>query len=141
MREIDLAWAAGIVDGEGSIGVYSGGRHGTRRVQYALRLSVVNCDPRMLLRLREMFGGGLKPRTNVRRNKWEWAVYSTSAGRVIKMLQPYLVCKADQAALALEFASTLDRNGVGHSQETNTRREEIRQQMKVLKHFDHQVAS
>jgi len=139
MTESELGWAAGIVDAEASVAVYSCGHHGTKHQQYALRLRVTNTDPRMLRRLVEMFGGSIRPARNKSRGKWQWALHSAAAIEPLKAVLPYLVCKRDQVELALEFGATIDRNG-GHTEETRKRREEIRQEIRVLKHVDHKEA-
>lgn len=49
-EDVSLAWLAGIVDGEGSIGIYK-----TNQNSRVINLSVVNTDQRILTRVEEIY--------------------------------------------------------------------------------------
>lgn len=103
-----LAWAAGIIDGEGSIGIYKN-RH---RNNWELRVSVGNLDPRLLRLLRELFGGHTRLSKVAKgryRPLWKWAVSHRGAERCLRLVMPWLVAKRDQAELALEARSLVGR--------------------------------
>ncbi len=92
-RETDLAWAAGIVDGEGCISLHTvKAKHGSC---YVLRLSVTNTSLLMLKRLVEIFGGGniisQKKYADHHKNRWHWQVCSKQAERAIGLAQNALV--------------------------------------------------
>ena len=93
-----LAWAAGIVDGEGCIFIKEG-----RSLRMCV--SVENTDVRMLDALKEMFGGSLNrrngPSKRNRRPIWAWEVSAIKAERCLKAIYPWLVCKKEQADIAL----------------------------------------
>lgn len=94
-----LAWAAGIVDGEGSINL----RQAPSRGYWELRVAVGNTDPRMVVLLREMFGGSVstyQPKGN-RRLLWKWHVSNRLAEKCLRQIMPWLVTKKDQADLGL----------------------------------------
>src|SRR5436305_1549913 len=111
MKDTDLAWAAGCVDGEGCVSIRTQKVGRSARLQFALYLAVSNTDPRMPARFHELFGGSLVNKTGnqVRRPIFEWRVFATNAGRILRMLRPYLVIKGEQADIAIAFADTLKR--------------------------------
>src|SRR4029077_21195072 len=102
-----------------------------------------NTDPRMLIRLRELFGGTIRPvkrEASHHKSRWMWSVTSAKVAPIIESVLPYLICKQDQAMLAMEFAATIGRKGAKHSPETVARREQIVQEIGVLKHIDFEEA-
>jgi len=113
ITEMDKAWSAGIVDGEGSIEIHHRGsrrvkhRIGEKSEDYALLLGVGNTDERMPHRLGELFGGNVgkqdfDPGTGQLR-MYYWRVYNKRAASVLRQILPYLITKREQAELALEF--------------------------------------
>ena len=56
MKDIELAYIAGLVDADGCIGIYIGKRGGTRNVGY-IYVSVTNRDIEVLDWLKENFDG------------------------------------------------------------------------------------
>jgi len=54
-RLASYAWAAGALDGEGSIGVYV-----NPDCSSGCKMSVTNTDPRMCLKFAELFGGKVR---------------------------------------------------------------------------------
>uniref|UniRef100_A0A6H2A3W2 Putative HNH homing endonuclease n=1 Tax=viral metagenome TaxID=1070528 RepID=A0A6H2A3W2_9ZZZZ len=103
-----LAYAAGIVDGEGciSIGGKSLGAGKPRRL--IMLLSVVNTNEWLIRWLKMQFGGNIrsnKPTNPRAKLKWIWRVESKKASEIIKLIMPYLQIKRPQAELAIEFQS------------------------------------
>ena len=113
MNETDLAWAAGFVDGEGSIATPVRTRVRNRR-DYSLALYVGQVDPRPLLRLRSYFGGEVRPRTSwgTGRPIFMWRISGTKAETALRALLPYLMVKAEQARLALELREMIARYNI-----------------------------
>ena len=142
MRKVDLAWAGGIVDGEGCIGAYA--TSGYMR----LKLEVNNIDPRMPQMLYEMFGGTryLHPaqRPN-ERQLYRWCAHDALAGRIIAQIYPYLVIKKEQAEIALQIAATFpirtskpgERRWHKLPKSIKKLRVELAQQLKDLKRVDY----
>lgn len=114
----DLAWAAGIIDGEGCIQI--------NRSQLGHRLVLTvgqsgHATPQMLLRLQELFGGRIYAHRNhvkinkdgyERRPHHVFSVVSFQAEQILRAVQPYVVEKVDQVAIAIEYRETAV--GVGH---------------------------
>lgn len=104
----DLAWTAGIFDGEGSIQIYRQGRNG----RYSLYVTVGNTDLAMVLTLKRLWAGHVSTRRKVtpttRRPIHTWAAYSLRAEEVLRAVLPYLVTKRTQAEVALEFRAQVN---------------------------------
>lgn len=115
----DLAWAAGIVDGEGCIyiGKRSRERPGSTRPGWKCTLRVANTDVRMVNRMWQFFGGHVTPPRMIRlstRPYFEWHSESARSTRaILEALLPYLVVKRDQAEVAIQFANTMWKGGRG----------------------------
>ena len=107
--QLFLAWAAGFFDGEGSVLVnprLNGSAH-------SLFVSVTQQHPFALHMLKNRFGGNVTPdktatSDSYERKKgatliWRWKASSTEAFKFLELVQPYVVVKADQVRVALEF--------------------------------------
>lgn len=132
-----IEYIAGFVDGEGSIQISRGTTHYSGKRMYYLRLSVHQVDRRPLDVLNERWPGSLrlirKPSAK-QRDIWEWVVSGSTAAKVIGEIRPYLIGKAEQADLALEFYSRINSNGrAAISDDELSAREELYQRMGILK--------
>lgn len=118
------AYFAGVVDGEGCIGLYvrSGGRSSGKGRTISLTVGM-SCLP-VLLALRDRFGGSINKRTKQRGQKkqmYAWAVAADLAKQCLLALLPYLIEKKDQAAVALEarkYQETHSLTGKGRNGRT-----------------------
>lgn len=100
----ELAWAAGLFDGEGTVAIYNVNDGGTW--QCYLRLCML--DEECIRRFYEIAGEGRlskrkKPNSGCRHALWEWRASFIQADRVLEKLSPYLVSKAKQAYLFKKF--------------------------------------
>lgn len=113
-RDTDLAWAAGIIDGEGCISL-----NNEHRVQYLLRISVTNTDLRMLTRLRDLFGGSvcgpLKRYKVHHKDRWVWDIKASKAESAIRAMFPYFVTKKQEAELGLQARALIGKVGSNHN--------------------------
>lgn len=115
MEEINLAWAAGIIDGEGCIGIVRDDRKALNEKNgwnlspiYKLRISVGMSHLETIEKLYEIFGDG---RINGQKcykrpghkQVYYWTVNADAAWKVIEKVKPYLVTKRVQAELAELF--------------------------------------
>ena len=87
----DLAWAAGIIDGEGCILAYE------TKAGCALRLTVRMVHKPTVIRLCTLFGGKVKRCPTKHRMAWEWMRAGQQAAYILKQLQPYMVTKAEES--------------------------------------------
>ncbi len=133
-RETDLAWSAGIIDGEGYIGTYLA-RTNTGEC-WVLKVTVANTNLKMLERLKEIFSDGfinVKKKSKAHhKQQWHWNVCSKKAERVLKLVQPYLVAKKEQVELALLSRKYIRTHGINTPNPQMREQGEISQQLKVL---------
>ena len=131
----ELAWAAGAVDGEGCIAIVAVKHKDSVRLQYGLYIAVGNTDPRMPRRLADLFGGNVlvKSARPGNRTMYEWRIFASKAGAVLKELRPYLIVKGEQADVGIAFAETLRRRGSWHTADLRDTRESMRTKIAVLK--------
>lgn len=106
----DLAWAAGLIDGEGNIGLHKAYHKKMKNQLYAIELSVHMTSKVAVDRLFKMFGlGHINFESRLYTNHkdiYRWKCVSNQACRVIRQIYPYLVVKKEQAKYVLEY---LDR--------------------------------
>lgn len=93
MSEIELSWASGFLEGEGSFGKHKGGR---------ARIQVCNTDPEPLLRLQVTLGGRVYGpytakydstlrNTKKPKDRWFWRIDKhDDAVFVMEMLRPLM---------------------------------------------------
>jgi excisionase family DNA binding protein len=106
----DLAYAAGVIDSDGWIGVHRNTyaarvRGDATQAVYSPRVAVKQVTPQALDLLHLLFGGhryDSKPSAARGRPLLTWQVHSAAAGRVLQQLLPYLRIKREQALNALE---------------------------------------
>lgn len=126
----DLAWLAGIIDGEGSIFVMRQPRKDRERdVNYVLRMSVDSTDPFMAPACRDIAGGPVI--TQLRDNRPEcsdrlkWQLNGKQAVRVLEAVLPFMKVKQKQALLAIEFQKTTKKHWRHMSEEDYKNQEEL----------------
>jgi len=110
---IDVAWAAGIYEGEGTCSI-KGGSSG--KGSYSTTVS--QKDPELLYRLRDLFGGSVNLYKVGTKRKFEvhhWLVSGDKARGFLAAIYPFLTCRrkaqidATNARFFLEYASDLLR--------------------------------
>ena len=112
----ECAWLAGVIDGEGSIGLYNYGREG-RRVQ----ILVMNTNEAFVAHVRTIVGVGssvmrcyyTSKLAKVPRKKviYQWGLKgSIRCVEVLKQIVPYLIIKK---VLALSIIKEVERNPFG----------------------------
>ncbi len=105
--KIELAYTAGIIDGEGSIAIYNMSMppHTGKRT-HALRVRVGMCDMGIPHWLQLRFGGSVsksKPKNPRHLMVYTWTLSTKAAGGFLQSILPYLKLKQEQAELAIEF--------------------------------------
>jgi hypothetical protein len=99
-RQLVLSYLAGIIDGEGCIGVYKNRSNGNHQ----LRITVEMVEEHALILLHEVFGGKCyrKKAKRPRRARRLWMVFNSQAASALIELRPYLQVKRKHADVALE---------------------------------------
>lgn len=108
--ETELAYFAGIIDGEGSILIararyrYKNGGGPCYRVVFSLS----NTNKELMDWICLKFGGKAYISKRIPGNKqsYTWMVSNKRAATIIEMVRPYLIAKQKQANLLLEFHAT-----------------------------------
>lgn len=105
--ESEVGWLAGIIDGEGWVGMKLS--HDSRRGEvFGLYLSVANTSVELLQRCARIAGGVgyIHARRYIKNPKWRlcwtWTVSGAQAAEVCRLVGPYLVLKGPQCRLLLQ---------------------------------------
>jgi len=108
--DVERAYAAGLIDGEGCIRLTSRGKDGGttfRQGQYTLMVEMTNTDEGMIRWLEVRFGGSVSySKESVEQNrkaKWHWRVAANKALYVLDAVWPYIRTKRQQAKLGRRF--------------------------------------
>ena len=106
----DLAWTAGIVDGETSISIAKRTRKKKISVfpEYQLQICCESKTKVMQDNLQKLWGGSVTPYKDKRENRadtWKWSIAANQAIQFLELVLPYLIVKSKQAELAIEFQS------------------------------------
>jgi len=106
-----LAYLAGIIDGEGSIHISKnkkGYKIGAKNPSHNLRLYITSTNKTLIDWLCLQFGGNTVYKKQHKNNKnqkasWDWYIDATKAVTILKAVYSYLLIKKPQAQLAIEF--------------------------------------
>lgn len=130
LPETFWAYLAGIIDGEGTISVYSIGA----------QLTIANTHLPLLVTIQEKLGCGSIQTLGMRGGRtsqaYKWGCYATGLRRILPKILPYLIIKKPHAELMLEFLDPQFRRKTG-TRVSNTeavRRAGIKGQFKALNH-------
>ena len=104
ISEVDIAWLAGIIDGDGCISVVKVGTKEKRG--FRARVVVGNTSFTMIERIYDLVGFGyvnkFKTNNNNHKDVYQWVLQSQRAASFLATVYPYLVVKQKQANWALK---------------------------------------
>lgn len=104
-----VIYAAGIIDGEGSITIeIQKEGYGIRKMDYyAIRLVVINTSLELINWFSEKFGGRIGKRKLVvnRRQVYTWSIHSLNASNLLSECYPYMIVKKSHAEAVIKFMS------------------------------------
>ena len=106
MIKTDIAYIAGIIDGEGCISLCVNKYRKPRPFSYFIRVNVTNTNEWLCQWLKFALGGGVyhHPDPNPKhKSRWQWVLSSNEALAALKLIYPYLRLKKPQAELAIKF--------------------------------------
>lgn len=110
MTDLELGWAAGIVDGEGCIFISykkPAKRAGSLSPSYILIVRVAMCHKPTVDRMRELFGVGtvhICTKSKKYSQAWQWVVQANAAKSVLERIEPHLLTRRYEAQLGLRFS-------------------------------------
>lgn len=101
---MNIAYAAGFLDGEGYIGIY----------KTLVHVEIDQCREEVITKLHDSFGGNKYLVKRSHRNpKWSdihrWRIYGEKAIEFLETCLPYLIVKRKEAEFAIKFWGTDDR--------------------------------
>ena len=107
--ETDLSYAAGLMDGEGSICIreyiYKTPGHNIPAYSLYVEIRMTNREPVEFIKAK--FGGSLKSKgvTKTGKTIYDWKIYTKKAAIFLTMIYPFLKCKHRQAGIAIKFSN------------------------------------
>jgi hypothetical protein len=108
VSDIEKAYAAGLIDGEGciDIGVNHPKKGSRSRDQLYVRVGIHMTNPLPLEEFKNIWGGSIhirKPFINHWKQSYDWKVTCGSAMEFLADIEPFLIVKKAEARVALEF--------------------------------------
>jgi len=102
-----MAYMAGIIDGEGYIGILAcGPQKGENVTNFKVRLCITSTSVELMDWLTENFGGNYYtkvPKSQKHKVGYTWQLNCSQAGRVIESVRPYLIIKRKNADLLVAY--------------------------------------
>jgi hypothetical protein len=104
MKKIDLAYVAGIIDGEDWVTIKEK-RVKDKLISRAIKVGVGNTNEWLIKWLQFSFGGSVRIHegTGNQKRRWDWDISTRQAKYFLELVLPYLRMKRPQAELALKF--------------------------------------
>ncbi len=107
MRKIDIAYFAGVFDGEGCIIIHkSKSKAKSPNYSYVAEVNLANTNEWIVRQFHFSFGGGCylrKKQGEHTRQIWAWQIGANKAADFLEIILPYLRIKKAQAEIALGF--------------------------------------
>ena len=140
MKETDLAYFAGLFDGEGCISIVKS-HQPTKHYHYILCLRISSIDEWLMRLWQSNFGGSLRksiPSTPcvtsgaTRKPVWIWQGWARTAVPVLEALLPYLRLKRPQAEIALKFQERVTENSKKQGKSLSSEEIAVREAQRIL---------
>lgn len=112
IKKTDLAYVAGLFDGEGSVSIVKG----TKANNYHLQISLGSTDEWICQSLKMMFGGSVSLKNKASEHIhacWQWSMGSRQAYNMLLLILPYLHIKRPQVEIAIKFQEAKTGRGFG----------------------------
>jgi hypothetical protein len=136
MSSID-AYAAGLLDGEGTISIREE-RRSAGSDAHILQINIGMTDTRPLEFMRQHYGGAIRgplPRPNAKHKAlYQWQIGASIAETFLLRVRPFLILKAEQADVALRLRATKTRSGVPLPFAVLEERRALKDELRVLNH-------
>lgn len=135
MRTADLAYAAGIIDGEGCI--HASGY----RQKYSIMVTVSNTNYHVIKWLHDRWPGALYRKQNKKHPRHKdahvWRIYGLQAFLFLKSIRAFLIIKAPQAECALSALAiyhAANSNSASFVESRRARQADIYDTLRILNH-------
>lgn len=130
-KQTDMAYMAGLVDGEGSIGIMM-----TPRSQAITQLTIKMCCEDTIEWVAQTFGGNIEhiaSKVEGHSDCWRWRANGARAAEILVAIEPYMVTKRYRACLFIEFVGDTRGQGKRPSPALKQRRVEILEEYDYLR--------
>ncbi len=112
---MEIAYIAGLFDGEGYIRINRWKKPNSTHIRYNLYCGINMTHKPVIGFIQQQFGGSLheidrRPKNEKWRPVFNWICGSSAAANFITQLRPYLIVKAPEVDLALEFQRNVEEN-------------------------------
>ena len=104
-----IGWTAGILDGEGHLTVYRRGK----TTSFQMKVTVVNTDLSMLMKLQEIWGGTINDREKLKNHHkdcYSWTICSNQAALMLEAVGPHMRTKKELAGLVLAYQAWANKH-------------------------------
>ena len=129
VTEAELAYTAGIIDGEGCIGIHKTEKSARPSQRYALIVSVTSTNEELCNWLQLRFGGCInfweesKRRNPKHKDRYTWVLHRRKAVQFLGLILPFLLLKKLQAENAVAFQNTFRKGRIGRQHDETTEKE------------------
>lgn len=111
---MDIAYAAGLFDGEGYVRVNRWEKPGSTHIRYQVIAGIGMTYLPVIEKLREQFGGAIHENHHELRNpnartQFCWVIGSQTAAGFFRQILPFLIVKRDEVELALQLQGNIDK--------------------------------
>lgn len=138
LATFNIEYIAGLFDGEGCISIGTYESYGNKQYRLSVEIGLLRSE-RVLKQLKQQFGGVLRVKENCGWSKKSipyWSVNCREALAFLKSIQPYIVIKSRQCALAIQFYDEGQwKTGHKVTDEELGRRERIRNEIHKMNKF------
>lgn len=139
LSDNEKAYIAGIVDGEGHIGIHRANT-GSKYETYTCNMSVHNSDKRLCEFLHKKCGGyfGVSHRPN-KKTYYRWSINNILVYDLLRLIYKFLVIKKEQADIIFQYENTLiskTQQYLSVPQTTKIIRENLYNKLKLLHHIE-----
>lgn len=112
---MDIAYAAGLFDGEGYVRVSIWAKPNSPHVRYAVIGGIGMTYLPVILALRDQFEGSVNQNRHDLRNpkhriQFTWHIASQTAATFFRQILPHLIVKREEVELALQLQDDIDTN-------------------------------
>ncbi len=133
MRKEELAYFAGLMDGEGCFNI----NYNKKRNTYQARLTMTNTNLDMLIWCQERIGGKIYKRKKYadhHKDKYEWMSWGDKEFllNLLKKILPFLVGKREQCKVLIKFEKTVGVTGRAITKVNREKRPRLYKEIKKL---------
>lgn len=133
----NCAYLAGLIDGDGTIGIYTAMGARSLSPSFYVQVTVVNTNAAILGWLITRIGARMDKRKDVARRPahhkqlFHWRVHGTNADLLLTAVRPYLIAKGEQADIALKLRA-MRRQGIPLTPDDVAARQALKDEIRRL---------